>query len=152
MSGHAAGPNPGRICRDTCPCMVWAHGTARGLLQTPHARRTAFGGHRLLLAHVGDDARGDVFAEMVSGLARRRHTLCPVEQRRLPLVGFAANKPVEPFEAVAGRPPIEWSGGARFPHWGLMHLPENGRVVAVEPEYLSNRGSTVRPHRRVSWK
>lgn len=32
-----------------------------------------------------------------------------------------------------------------------MHLAEDGRVVAIEPEYLSNRGGTVGP-RCVAWK
>jgi hypothetical protein len=53
------------------------------------------------------------------------------------LVRLAAEETIEALEAVAGRPTVERTGGACFPHGRLVHLAESCRVVAVQSSLAS---------------
>ena len=72
-------------------------------------------------------------------------------ERRVPLIGLAADEPVEVFEAAAARGPgVERTGGARFPDRHLVALAELRRRVAVELQCARKRRHGVRQHGAVA--
>ncbi len=108
---------------------------------------------RLLLADPVHGLVGHVLHEVVALLGRllrldRRGALV---ERRVPLVGLAADEAVEVLEAAAARGPgVERPGRARLPHRHLVALAELRRVVAVELERLGQRRHGVGQHRAVA--
>ena len=85
------------------------------------------GRERLLLANPLDRLGGHVIGEVIALLGRllgidRRRALV---ECRIPLVGLAADKAIEVFEATAaGRPGVERPYRARLPHRHLVALAE----------------------------
>ena len=95
------------------------------------------GHQRLLLAHPLDRLVRHVLGEVIAllgGLLRLDGRRAFVD-RRVPLVGLAADEAVEVFEpAAAGRPLVERAHRARLPDRHLVALAELRRRVAVELE------------------
>ena len=75
---------------------------------------------------------------------------CIPDELRFPLRCFAAQKAVEILKAVAGRPPIEWTGGSGFFGRRVVPLPPSSGAVAVVFEYLGDRGAALGDGARVS--
>src|SRR5215213_6872890 len=105
-----------------------------------------------LLARPLDRLVGHVLGEVVAllrrrlGLDRRRALV----DRRVVLVGLAADEAVEVLEAsAAGRPGIERTHRARLPDRYFVTLPELGRRVAVEQQRLRQRRAGVGADRAV---
>ena len=88
---------------------------------------------------------GHVGHEVVVRILRRLDLVHPVVDRRRPLVGLAADEPVELVEAGAGRPAIGRAGRADLPGRGLVRLAEGGGGEAVEPKHLGQRRHAVGP-------
>ena len=111
------------------------------------------GRERLLLADPVDGLVGHVLHEVVALLGRllrldRRGALV---QRRVPLVGLAADEAVEILEAASARGPcIERPGRARLPNRHLVALAELRRIIAVELQRLGQRRHGVGQHRAVA--
>ena len=110
-------------------------------------------GETLLLADPGNRLVGHVFDQVVALLGRllgldRRGALV---ERRVPLVGLAADEAVEVLEAAtAGWPGVERSGGARLPHRHLMALAELRGRVAIQLQRPRQRRHRVGQHRVVA--
>ena len=111
------------------------------------------GHERLLLADPLDRLVGHVLREVVAllrspvGLDRRR----PLVERRVVLVGLAADEAVEVLEAAAaGGPRVERPHRARLPDRHLVALAELRRRVAVELQRLRERRAGVRADRVVA--
>jgi hypothetical protein len=111
------------------------------------------GHQRLLLARPLDRLVRHVLGEVVALLGRllgfdRRRAFV---DRRIPLVGFAAEEAIEVFEpAAARRPLIERPHRARLPHRHFVALAELRRRVAIELERHGERRFVLRQHRRVT--
>ena len=112
------------------------------------------GHQRLLLARPLDRLVRHVFGEVVAlfrgflGLDWDRAFV----DRRVPLVGLAADEAVEVLEAAAaGWPLIERPHRAGFPDGHFMALAELRRRVAIELERHGERRLVLRQHRRVAW-
>ena len=80
------------------------------------------------------------------GLDRRRAFI----ERGIVLVGLGADKTVEILEAAAGRPGVEWTGGAGLPPRHLVALAKLRRGVAVQLERLGQRGAALGADRAVA--
>ena len=96
---------------------------------------------------------GHVLDEVVAlfGRLRRLDRRRALVERRVPLVGLAADEAVEIFEAAAaGRPLVERPDRARLPHRHFVALAELRRRVAVELQGLGERRRVVRQHRACS--
>ena len=96
---------------------------------------------------------GHVLREVVAllGAAPRLHRRRALVDRRIPLVGLAADEAVEVLEATAARRPrVERSHRARLVHRHLMALAELRRRVAVQLERLGQRRRRVGPHAGVA--
>ena len=110
-------------------------------------------GERLLLRDPLHRLVGHVVHQVVALLGRllrldRRGALI---QRRVPLVGLAADEAVEVLEAAAARGPgIERPGRARLPHRHFVALAELRGGIAVELERLRQRRHGVGQHRAVA--
>src|SRR5215469_1867359 len=100
--------------------------------------------HRVLKAHPGDRLISHVGHEVVSGGVRWLDMRYAVEDKRRPLIGLAAEKPVKLFEAVADGPARKRPGDAHLPCRGLMHLAEGRGVVAVQLQDFGNRHGLIR--------
>ena len=106
------------------------------------------GQQRLLLAHPGDGVVGHVLREVVAllGAAPRFHRRRALIDRRVPLVGLAADEAVEVLEAPTARGPrVERPHRARLVHRHLMALAELRRRIAVQLERLGQRCRRVGP-------
>ena len=111
------------------------------------------GHQRLLLARPLDRLVGHVFREVVALLGRllRFDGGGAFVDRRVPLVGLAADEAVEVLEAAAaGRPLVEGPERAGLPHRHLVALAELRRRVAVELERHRQRRLVLRQHRAVA--
>src|SRR5262245_28656391 len=86
---------------------------------------------RLLLPNPGDSVVGQVRIKMVIRVMWRFNRLGAIEQGRMPLVGIAADKPVEILEAQARGPEIKRPGLAGLPVGHVVVLPVPGGVPAV---------------------
>ena len=82
---------------------------------------------------------------MVVRLLRRLDLVHPVVDRGRPLIGLAADEPVELVEAGAGRPAIGRARSADLPGRGLVRLAEGGGGEAVEAKHLGQRCHAVGP-------
>ena len=111
------------------------------------------GHQRLLLARPLDRLVRHVLGEVVA-LFRRFLGLDwdrAFVDRRVPLVGFAADEAVEVLEAAAaGRPLIERPHRAGFPDRHFMALAELRRRIAIELERHGERRLVLGQHRRVA--
>ena len=94
-----------------------------------------------------------VFREVItlfrssSGLDRRGALV----DRRIPLVGFAADKAIEVFEAAtAGGPLIKRSHGAGLPYRHLVALAELRGGIAIELQRHREGSLVLRQHRAVA--
>ncbi len=108
---------------------------------------------RLLLARPGDRLVRHVVHEVVAllGGAPRIDRGRVLVDVRVPLVGLAADEPVEVLEPAAGvRPVVEGSRRVGLPHRHLVALAELRRVVAVQPEDLGDRCARVGAQRVVA--
>ena len=106
----------------------------------------------LLLSDPGNRLVGHVFDQVVALFGRflRLHRRGPLVERRVPLVGLAADEAVEILEAAtAGRPGIERTCGTRLPHRHFVALAELRGGVAVEFQRLRQRRHRVGEHRAV---
>ena len=104
---------------------------------------------RLLLTDPRRGLVGHVLGEVVAvlGGAPWLDRRGAVVDRRIPLVGLAADEPVEVLEAAATcRPRVERSDRARLVHRHLVALAELRRRVAVQLERLGQRRRRVGPH------
>jgi hypothetical protein len=107
---------------------------------------------RLLLAHPLDRLVRHVLHEVVAlfrrflGLDRNRSFV----DRRVVLVGLAADEAVEVLEAAARRPGVEGPHRARLPDRHLVALAELGGRVAVQLQRLRERGAVLGPDRVVA--
>ncbi len=93
----------------------------------------------LLLLDVADGLVGEVLGQVITllGCFGRLDRDRALVQRRVVLVGLAADEAVEVLEAAAGaRPVVERTHRARLPHRHLMALAELGGRVAIEPQCL----------------
>ena len=144
--------------RRTCPCTCrptpWARGAARGWRRARSRRRTACRARAPSAGAIQFDGLvGHVLHEVVALFGRllrldRRGALV---ERRIPLVGLAADEAVEVLEAAAARGPgVERPDRARLPHRHFVALAELRRVVAVELERLGQRRHGVGQHRAVA--
>ena len=111
-------------------------------------------GHQgLLLAHPVDGLVGHVFGEVIAFFGRlgRLQRRGPFIDRRVILVGLAAEKAIEVLEAAAARGPrIERTQRAGLPHWHFVALAELRRAVAVELERLGQGRAGVGTDRGVA--
>ena len=111
------------------------------------------GHQRLLLADPADRLVGHVLGEVVAllrGLALLHRRRAFVD-RRIPLVGLAADEAVEVLEsAAAGGPLVEGPQRARLPDRHLVALAELRRRVAIELERHRERRLVLRQHRGVA--
>ena len=111
------------------------------------------GHQRLLLARPLDRLVRHVLGEVVALLGRllrldRRRAFV---DRRVPLVGFAADEAVEVLEAAAaGRPLVERPHRAGLPDRHFVALAELRRRVAIELERHGERRLVLRQHRGVA--
>ena len=111
------------------------------------------GHQRLLLAHPPDRLVRHVLGEVVALFRRllrldRRRALV---DRRIPLVGLAAEEAVEVLEAAAARRPlVERPHRTRFPDRHFVALAELRRRVAIELEGHGERRLVLRQHRGVA--
>ncbi len=107
---------------------------------------------RLLLADPRDRLVGHVGHEVVAlfgrllGLDRDRALV----DRRVVLMGLAADEAVEVLEAAPGGPVVERAHRARLPDRHLVALAELRRRVAVQLQGLRERRAGVRAHRAVA--
>src|SRR5271166_2837708 len=81
--------------------------------------------HGALLADPGDGLVGHVVGEVVARRWRgwRLDRGGALVERRVELIGLAADEPVEVVEAASGGPQVEWSDRAGLPHWTSWHFP-----------------------------
>ena len=113
------------------------------------------GHERLLLAHPPDRLVRHVLGEVIAFLRRllgldRRGA---VVDRRIPLVGLAAEKAVEVLEsAAASGPLVHRAERTRFPDRDLVALAELRRRVTIELEGHGERRLVLRQHRGVTWR
>ncbi len=110
-------------------------------------------GETFLLSDPGNRLVGHVFDQVVAlfGCFLWLHRRGALVERRIPLVGLAANEAVEVLEAAAtGRPGIERTGRTRLPHRHFMALAELRRGVAVEFQRPRERRHGVGQHRAVA--
>ena len=101
---------------------------------------------RLLLADPGHGAIGHVLAEVIAllGRLRRLDGGRAVVDRRVVLVGLAADEPVEVLEAAAcAGPGVERAQRAGLPDRDLVALAELGGRIAVEAERQRQRRAVV---------
>jgi hypothetical protein len=108
---------------------------------------------RLLLANPADRLIGHVRGEVVAllGGLLRFHRRRALVDRRVVLIGLAADEAVEVLEAAAaGRPGVEGSDRAGLPDRHLVALAELRRRVAVQPQRLRERRACVRSDRVVA--
>ena len=111
------------------------------------------GGETLLLADPANRLVGHVLHQVVALFGRllrldRRGALV---ERRVPLVGLAADESVEVLEAAAaGRPGIERAGRARLPDRHFVALAELRGGVAVQLQRPRQRRHRVGQHRAVA--
>ena len=104
------------------------------------------GRQRLLGANPVDRLVGHVVHEMVAVFrgARGLDRSGVFIDAGVPLVGFAADEPVEVLHTVAGRGPgIEWPLGARLPRGNLVALAELGGREAVQLEDFGQRSAGI---------
>ena len=106
-------------------------GRARGEIHEERLVRR----ERLLELHPGDGLVGHVGHEVVAGVVRRGDAGHAVIERGIPLVGLAAEEPVEFVEARARRPAVGRSGDADLPGCGLMVLAEERGACPDAAEY-----------------
>ena len=110
-------------------------------------------GETLLLSDPGDRLVGHVVDQVVAFFGRllRLDRRGPLVERRVPLVGLAADEAVEILEAAtAGWPGVERSCGTRFPDRHFMALAELGGRVAIQLQGLRQRRHRVGQHRVVA--
>ena len=108
---------------------------------------------RLLLARPLDRLVGQVLGEVIAllGCLLRLDRRRAFVNGRIPLVGLAADEPVEVFEpAASGRPLVERPHRARLPDRHFVALAELRRRVAIEFEGHRERRLVLRQHRRVA--
>ena len=106
-------------------------------------------GHEgLLLANPLDRFGGHVVREVIALFGRlvrldRRRAFV---ERRIPLVGFPADKAIEVLEApsTTGRPVVERAQGAGLPHRHFVAFTKLRGRVAVQPQRLRKRRHCVR--------
>ena len=93
---------------------------------------------RLLLAHPGDRAIGEIFGERVAllGCLRRLDRRRALVQPGIVLVGFAADEAVEVFESRSRRPLMERPDRRDFPDRHFVALAELRGRITVELEGL----------------
>ncbi len=115
-------------------------GAGREVQEERPVRRQA-----LLLANPGNRLVRHVGHEVVVGVGRLLDAREAIVERRRPLVGLAADEPVELVEARPRRPAIGRPRGADLPRRRFVVLPEGAGTVAVQPEDLGERGDAVRP-------
>ena len=111
------------------------------------------GHQRLLLARPLDRLVGHVLGEVIALLGRllRLDGGGAFVDRRVPLVGLAADEAVEVLEAAAaGRPLVERPDRAGLPDRHLVALAELRRRVAVELERHRQRRLVLGQHRAVA--
>ncbi len=126
-------------------------GGVRGSGRPVHEERLVRHQH-LLLADPLDRVVGHVLGEVVALLRGpvRFDRNGVVVDRRVVLVGLAADESVEVFEPAPGRPLPERPHRAGLPDRHLVALAELGGRVAVELEHLGERRRAVRSHRVVA--
>ena len=90
--------------------------------------------------------------EVVARILRQLDRVDAIIDEGCPLVGLAAQKPIELVEALADRPTVEWPRDTRFPSGELVPFAEGPSAVAVEPQHLCERCNVVRDLARVAWK
>ena len=106
-------------------------------------------GHRLLGADPLHCPVSEVVVEVVIGVVEiGLDRLRPLDRRRPPLVGVAADEAEEVLEAEAGRPEIERPGLARLPIGNVVVLSKPGGAPGIELENLGD-GRRVLLHDRV---
>ena len=111
------------------------------------------GSKTLLLPDPGNRLVGHVVHEMVAFLGRllRLHRRGSLVERRVPLIGLAADESVEVLEApAAGGPCVERPGRARLPDRHFVALAELRCGVAIEFQRPCQRRHGVRQHRAVA--
>ena len=110
-------------------------------------------GETFLLSDPGNRLVGHVLDQVVALLGRflRLDRRGPLVERRVPLVGLAADEAVEILEAAtAGRPGVERSGRTRFPDRHFVALAELRGGVAIQLQRLRQRRHRVGQHRAVA--
>ena len=107
---------------------------------------------RLLRADPDDGLVGDVGADVVIRIARRRDAGHAVVQRRGVEVGLALKKPVELVETGVRRPTVHRPGDTQFPRRQLVAFAEHGGAVAVEPQDLGQRCDGLGTRAVHAWK
>ena len=111
------------------------------------------GRETLLLPDPANRLVGHVLHQVVALFGRlpRLDGRGPLVERRVPLVGLAADESVEVLEAAsARRPGIERSGRARFPDRHFVTLAELRGGVAIQLERPRQRRHRVGQHRAVA--
>ena len=105
------------------------------------------GHQRLLLAHPGDRAVGEILGERVAllGRLRRLDRRGALVQPGVVLVGLAADEAVEVLEARSGGPLVERAGGRDLPDRHLVTLAELGGRIAVELQGFGDRRLLLGP-------
>ena len=103
---------------------------------------------RLLAANPLDRLVGDIGADVIVRVARRRNAGHAVVESRRVEVGLALQEPVELVEARMRRPAVERPRHAQLPRRQLVTLAELRRPIPVQPEHLGQRRDRVRPNPR----
>ena len=92
---------------------------------------------------------GEVVALLRSAIGLDRHGVL-IDSGGV-LVGLPADEPVEVLEAVSrARPTVEGAHRAGLPDRDLVAFAEVGSGIAVELQYLGNRGLVPRSHRVIA--
>src|SRR5262245_14349263 len=101
---------------------------------------------RLLLPDPTDRLLGDGLGEVpLRVVVRHLDRSRVLEERRIPLVRFAALEPVEVVEPLARRPPIVGAAGTEFVVGRVVPFAEGGGGVLITLEYFRNTRRFPRP-------
>ena len=103
-----------------------------------------------MLFEPGDGLVGHVLGKMIPFVVRRFDRRGVLKETRLILGGFAGEKAVEVFEAIARRPIGERPHGGRLVGGRVMPFAKGRSLVAVILQNLGNRRGSHRHDSRVT--